>query len=93
MIVDAHPWLRFTTGVIVGCWIGWLAGCGVALLFASRRLRQAEQVNRALRVKLRSRSKPRGQEINGGRLRLVTPAAKTNRPAGVPPGRVASSGR
>jgi hypothetical protein len=93
VIVNAHPWLRFVAGLIAGCWVGVLIGCGVALLFAGRRLRQLETANLLLRVKLRAQEKARRPAASRAGPLLVVPPGKASRPASSPPGRVANSGR
>jgi hypothetical protein len=90
--IDAHSWLRFVTGLISGCWAGAIIGGAVALLFASRRIRQLETANMLLRVKLRSREKPQRTGTGGGPL-LVIPPRESNRPASAPMTRFASGDR
>ena len=92
-LFDVHPWLRFVTGLIAGCWGGAIIGGAIAILFASRRIRQLETTNMLLRVKLRAREKPRSTGTGGGGPVLVVPPRETNRPASAPIMRVASSDR
>jgi hypothetical protein len=92
-LLDAHSLVRFATGLIAGCWLGAIIGGAVALLFASRRIRQLETANMLLRVKLRSREKPRRTSTGGGGPVLVVPPRETNRPASAPFARFASGDR
>jgi hypothetical protein len=57
MSFAVHPWLRLDVGLVLGCWIGVLIGCGLTLVFAGRRLRQLQTANLSLRLKLRSKEK------------------------------------
>ncbi|MGA7886975.1 MAG: hypothetical protein WCA44_14615 [Acidobacteriaceae bacterium] len=90
--LDAHVWMRFAIGLIAGCWVGAMIGGAVALLFASRRIRQLETVNMLLRVKLRAREKPSRTGTGGGPVLVVQPR-ETNRPASAPMSRFASGDR
>lgn len=92
-LFDAHAWMRFATGLISGCWIGAIIGGAVALLFASRRIRQLETINMLLRVKLRSREQSRRTGTGGNGPVLVVPPRETNRPASAPMTRFASGDR
>lgn len=76
-----EPWLRFTVGLVIGCWAGVLIGGIIALLFAGRRLKQLETANMLLRVKLRSQEKQGQRTAAGGGPILVVPPRDTNRPA------------
>ncbi len=89
----AHAWVRFATGLIAGCWLGAFIGAAVALLFASRRIRQLETANMLLRVKLRSKEKPQRTGTGGAGPVLVIPPRETNRPASAPVTRFASGDR
>lgn len=83
--LDAHAWIRLATGLIAGCWLGAMIGGAVALLFASRRIRQLETANMLLRVKLRARDrKPQRTGTGGAGPVLVIPPRETNRPASAP---------
>lgn len=88
MTFDVHPWLHFGFGLLAGCWIGVVIGCGLTLLLASRRMRQLQTANALLRVKLRAREKP--ARTGTGPL-LVVPATGTQRSSGAPLGRVAGA--
>lgn len=90
---DAHPWVRFVTGLITGCWIGVAIGCAVTLLLAGRRLSQLETANLLLRVKLKAREKPRRTGTTGAGPVLVVPKETAGRTSSVPVGRVANAGR
>jgi hypothetical protein len=57
MAFDIHPWLRLSTGLIVGCWLGAVVGFAITVLFAGKRLHQLETSNVLLRMKLRTREK------------------------------------
>jgi hypothetical protein len=92
-LIDAHSWLRFASGLMVGCWIGALIGGAVALLFTGRRIRQLETVNMLLRVKLRAREKPQRTGTGGTGPVLVVQPRDTNRPASAPIMRNASGTR
>lgn len=83
-LLDAHAWMRFATGLIAGCWVGAIIGGAVALLFASRRIRQLETVNMLLRVKLRTRERAKRPATGGAGPVLVIPPRETNRPASAP---------
>ena len=86
MAFDIHPWLRFSVGLLVGCWIGVAIGCGLTLLLASRRLRQLQSANALLRLKLRVREKP--ARTGTGPL-LVVPSTGTHHSSGSFMGRAA----
>jgi len=90
---EVDPWVRFAAGLIAGCWIGAIIGGAIALLFASRRIRQLENANMLLRVKLRARGNPRRTGTGGGGPLLVVPPRETNRPASAPITRYASADR
>ncbi len=92
-LFDAHAWVRFASGLIAGCWLGAIIGGAIALLFASRRIRQLETANMLLRVKLRAREKPARTGTGGGGPLLVVPQRDTHRPAGAPITRFASGDR
>ncbi len=83
VLFDAHPWIRFTTGLIVGCWLGVFVGCGIMMMLAGRRLRQLEAANQLLREKLRMKERSRQPAMTGTGPSLVTPAG-VNRPARAP---------
>ena len=91
--LDAHAWVRLATGLIAGCWLGAIIGGSVALLFASRRIRQLETANMLLRVKLRARERKPQRTGTGGGPMLVIPPRETNRPASAPLNRMASGDR
>ena len=92
LLLDVHPWLRFATGLITGCWIGVAIGCAMVMLLAGRRLRQLEAANLLLRVKLRARERARRTGAGApGPILVANPATGTTRPAGG--GRFASGGR
>jgi hypothetical protein len=57
VVFDIHPWLRLSTGLILGGWIGVAVGFAITLLFSAKRLHQLETVNVLLRTKLRAREK------------------------------------
>jgi hypothetical protein len=61
-----YSWAHFLAGVVAGCWIGVIVGCGVALLLAGRRVRQLEAANLLLRVQLHAR-----REQQPGGLRAI----------------------
>lgn len=81
---ELHPWVRFFTGLIVGCWTGVAIGCAVTMLLTGRRLRQLETANLLLRVKLKARERKPVRTVSGaaGPLLVVPPGA--NRPASAP---------
>jgi hypothetical protein len=88
-LFDVHPWLRFGVGLLAGCWIGAAIGMGIALLLASRRVKQLETANMLLRIKLRARERPRRTGTSGpGPVLVIPPGA--SRPARSP--RPAASG-
>jgi hypothetical protein len=82
-LFDVHPWLRLGVGLILGCWIGAAIGMAIALMLASRRIKQLETANMLLRIKVRDREKPRRTGTSGPRL-VVPPRVSR------PPGRAAS---
>jgi hypothetical protein len=84
-----YPWLRFSLGILTGCWLGVVLGFGLALFLAGRRLQDLEQANTMLRTKLRVREKSRQSGSGGSGPILVVPP-NVNRPASAPLGRVAS---
>jgi hypothetical protein len=86
MAFDMHAWLRFSLGLLAGCWIGVAIGCGLTLLLASRRLRQLQSANALLRVKLRAREKP---VRSGTGPLLVVPGTGTHKSSGSFIGRAA----
>lgn len=88
-----HPWVRFLTGLISGCWIGVFIGCAITLVIAGKRVRQLQNANLVLRVKLRAREKPKPTGTAGARPVLVAPPRETNRPASAPMARFASGRR
>ena len=89
-----HPWVRFLTGLISGCWLGVFIGCAITLVMAGKRLRQLETANLVLRVNLRSREEPRRNGTTGGAgPMLLGPPRETIRPASAPVLRFASGGR
>jgi hypothetical protein len=88
-LFDVHPWLRLGVGLILGCWVGAAIGMGIALMLASRRIKQLETANMLLRIKLRAREKPRRTGTSGPGPILVVPPG-VNRPASSP--RRAASG-
>ncbi|HTX40862.1 MAG TPA: hypothetical protein VMD25_03465 [Acidobacteriaceae bacterium] len=88
-----HPWVRFLTGLISGCWIGVVVGCAVTLVMVGKRMRQLQNTNLVLRLKLRSRAKPRPTGTAGSGPLLVFPLREMNRPASAPMAKVASGGR
>jgi hypothetical protein len=92
-LFEAHAWVRFATGLIAGCWGGALIGTAIAILFASRRIRQLETANMLLRVKLRSRERKPLRTGTGGGPVIVMPPKETNRPASAPLIRYASGDR
>jgi len=92
-LLDAHAWVRFAAGLIAGCWLGAIIGGSVALLFASRRIRQLETANTLLRVKLRAREKSARTGTGGSGPVLVIQPRETNRPASAPINRMASGDR
>ena len=51
---DIHPWLRLSTGLILGGWVGVAVGGAITILFSGKRLHQLEAANLLLRAKLRS---------------------------------------
>jgi len=53
---DVHPWARFLTGMLIGCWFGAAIACAGLLLVVGRRIRQLEAVNLLLRTKLKARA-------------------------------------
>ncbi len=89
-----HPWVRFLTGLISGCWLGVFIGCAITLVILGKRVRQLETANLVLRVKLRAREKPKRTGTTGaaGPVLVVQPR-ETNRPASAPMARFASGGR
>jgi len=92
-IVDPHPWLRFITGLIAGCWGGVVIGCAITLLLAGRRLRQLETANLILRVKLKAAERPKRRTPAGAGPVLVVPPGSASRPASAPMSRYANGGR
>lgn len=86
-----HAWLRFATGLMVGCWIGVAIGFALALFFAGRRIRQLETANLLLRVKIRARERAQARRAGApGPVLVATPSGTVSRPAG---SRFASGGR
>lgn len=84
-----YPWVQFLTGLVAGCWLGVVIGCGVTLLLMGRRIRHMETVNVLLRSKLKVREKARKTGTGGPPLVMPMPGA--TRPAGTAAqGRVAS---
>jgi|HubBroStandDraft_5_1064220.scaffolds.fasta_scaffold1440807_1 hypothetical protein len=79
VLFHIHPWLRLSTGLLVGCWIGAFGGCAITMLFAGKRLHQLQCANVLLRMKLRTREKTE----RPGPI-LVTPPIGGNRGAGGP---------
>lgn len=79
-LFDVHPWLRLGLGLILGCWGGAAIGMAIALMLASRRIKQLETANMLLRIKLRAREKPRRTGTNGAGPTLVVPPS-ASRPA------------
>jgi hypothetical protein len=79
VVFDIHPWLRLSTGLILGCWIGVAIGGAIAVLCAGKRLHQLETANVLLRMKLRTHDKPH----RTGPI-LVTPSASASRAANGP---------
>jgi hypothetical protein len=92
-VIDAHPWVRFFTGFLTGCWVGVALGCVITLLFSGRRLRQLESANLLLRVKLRARERPKRTGTGGAGPVLVVPPGGSSRSTNNPVGRVANGGR
>ncbi|MGA8109240.1 MAG: hypothetical protein WBD46_08590 [Acidobacteriaceae bacterium] len=82
-----HSWGGFFAGMLLGCWIGVVAGCAVTLLLMGRRVRQLETVNLLLRSKLKSREKPRRTGTGGAPL--VMPLPGTGRSTSPSVGRTA----
>lgn len=80
---EAHSWLRFSGGLIIGLWVGAAIGCAVTMLLAGRRLRQLETANLLLRVKLRTREKSQRRAGGAAGPVLVVPPG-ANRPASSP---------
>jgi hypothetical protein len=86
VVFDIHPWLRMSTGLILGGWIGVPVGCAMTVLFSARRLHQLEAANVMLRTRLRTREKAqRPSSI------LVMPPAASSRAGDAP--RRAAGGR
>ena len=54
---DIHPWLRLSTGLIVGGWIGVAVGIAITSLISGKRVHQLQTANVLLRTKLRTREK------------------------------------
>lgn len=77
-LFDAHPWVRFFSGVLTGCWIGVIIGCAVALLFSGRRVRQLASANMVLRMKLRAREKPKRSAAPAGPVLVVPPSRRSS---------------
>ncbi|MGB6131295.1 MAG: hypothetical protein WCC14_16285 [Acidobacteriaceae bacterium] len=88
-----HPWVRFLTGLISGCWIGVFIGCAITFVIAGKRVRQLQNANLVLRIKLRARQKAKPTGIAGAGPMLVAPSREKNRPASAPVARFASGGR
>lgn len=80
---EAHSWVRFSVGMIAGCWIGAAFGCAIMMLLTGRRLRQLEAANLLLRVKLRARQKAASKAGSGGGPVLIVPP-RANRAASAP---------
>lgn len=84
----AHAWVRFTAGLVAGCWIGAAVGVGITLLLAGRRLRQLESANLLLRTKLMVKERQKRKVVGGAGPVLVIPPPGSQRPAGGGLGRV-----
>lgn len=82
-----HPWAQFLAGMLTGCWIGVVIGCGVTLLLVGKRIRQMETANLLLRSRLKSRGKQ--QKTGTGGPPLFMPHPSPERSAGKPFGRAA----
>lgn len=83
---DIHPWLRMSTGLILGGWIGVAVGVAITALISGRRLHQLQTANVLLRTRLRTREKAqRPSPI------FVMPPAASSRPSDAP--RRAAGGR
>lgn len=93
VLLAAHPWIRFATGLITGCWIGVFVGAALTLLLAGRRMRELDLANRVLRIRLKARE--RQGRSGTGRVApiLVMPPGAFRRSASAPPGRAAHGGR
>jgi hypothetical protein len=87
------PWVRFLTGLASGCWIGVFIGCAVTLVLAGKRVRQLQNANLVLRVKLRAREKPKPTGTAGWGPVLMGPSRQRYRSASAPMARYASGGR
>lgn len=87
-LLFAHPWAPFTSGMLVGCWVGAAIGCAITMLLAGRRLRQLQSANLLLRAKLRAREKTKAR---GATPVLVMPPIDSRRAESASAGRVASS--
>lgn len=91
-VFDAHPWVRFFTGFLMGCWVGIAVGCVVTFLLSGRRLRQLESANLLLRVKLRAQERPRRTGTTPAGPVLVVPPGGAQRSGNNPVGKVANGG-
>ena len=91
VLFDAHPWIRFTTGLILGCWTGVLVGCAIMIALTGGRLRQLAAANLLLREKLRSREKA-WQTVGTGTGPSPNSSSGVNRPP-IAARRVAIGGR
>lgn len=80
VFLDIQPWLRFSTGILVGCWIGVAVGCAIAMLFTGRRLKQLETANLLLRVKLRAKERARRPIPGAGPILVGNPSGGVSRP-------------
>lgn len=90
VVFDIHPWLRMSTGLILGGWIGVPVGCAMTVLFSARRLHQLEAANVMLRARLRTREKAQRPASILPPI-LVMPPANVSRPGDAP--RRAAGGR
>jgi|HubBroStandDraft_3_1064219.scaffolds.fasta_scaffold557744_2 hypothetical protein len=55
---ELHSGLRFSIGLIFGCWAGVTLGVVIALMLVGRRMKQLEAENQLLSERLRKRATP-----------------------------------
>jgi hypothetical protein len=80
VLLDVQPWMRFTIGLVVGCWIGVAVGLAIVMLLTGRRLRQLETANLVLRLKLRARERARRSATGAGPILVAKPGGGVSQP-------------
>jgi gas vesicle protein len=89
LMLVLYSWARFFAGLVIGCWVGVMIGCAVALLLAGRRVRKLENLNLLLRLKLNARREPESAERKASGQSLALPRAGGARKADALMGRIA----